>query len=309
MKKVLLILVTHLCLVTTIWAQRTLSGKITDDEGNGVPNVSVTIKGNKKGTTTNAEGVYTIELDGKSKTLMFSSVGLKPKEVAIGNENTLNVTLQKFVSDLSEIVVTGSGVATSKKKLGISVESINADKLPGGMTASIDQALVGKIAGAQISSTNGSPGRPTNILLRGINTINRGTLPMIMLDGIEVRATDLNSLDLSNIERVEVVQGAASASIYGAQGANGVIQLFSKKGKMGKINIDISSSASRNTVLNNGNVEKAKFHGFTTNANGEVVGASGNPIAFDPSISVYRENVLIDLNSPTTSPLAFVVKP
>ncbi|MCY7422188.1 MAG: SusC/RagA family TonB-linked outer membrane protein [Chitinophagaceae bacterium] len=300
MKKGLLLLLGQLLFITAIWAQRSVSGKVTDDEGKPLPNVSVSIKGSKKGTTTNADGIYAIAVETKSKTLIFSSVSMTTKEVAIGNENTLNVTLQKFVSDLSEIVVTGVGVATSKKKLGISVESISADKLPGGMTASIDQALVGKIAGAQISSTNGSPGRPTNILLRGINTINRGTLPMIMLDGIEVRGTDLNSLDLSNIDRVEVVQGAASATIYGAQGANGVIQLFSKKGKMGKINIDISSSASRNTMLNNGNVEKARFHGFTTNANGDVIGASGNPIAFDPSISVYRENVLIDLNSPNT---------
>ena len=300
MKKGLLLLLAQLLFITAIWAQRSVSGKVTDDEGNPLPNVSVSIKGSKKGTTTNADGSYTIAVETKSKALIFSSVSMTTKEVAIGNENTLNVTLQKFVADLSEIVVTGVGVATSKKKLGISVESINADKLPGGITASIDQALVGKIAGAQISSANGSPGRPTNILLRGINTINRGTLPMIMLDGIEVRATDLNSLDLSNIDRVEVVQGAASATIYGAQGANGVIQLFSKKGKMGKIQIDISSSASRNTMLNIGKVEKARFHGFTTNANGDVTGSSGNPIVFDPAISVYRENVLIDLNSPAT---------
>jgi len=141
---------------------------------------------------------------------------------------------------LSEVVVTGVGVATSKKKLGISVESITADKLPAEPTAFVDQALVGKIAGAQISSTNGSPGARINILLRGINNINRGTSPMILMDGIEVRATDLNSLDLSGIERIEVVQGAASATIYGAQGANGVIQLFSKKGKIGKARIDVS---------------------------------------------------------------------
>ncbi len=101
-------------------------------------------------------------------------------------------------------------------------------------------------------------------------------------------------------ERVEVVQGAASATIYGAQGANGVIQLFSKKGKMGKIQIDVSSNVSTNTMLNIGKVEKARFHGFTTNANGDVVGGSGNPIVLDPNISVYRENVLIDLNSPLT---------
>ena len=300
MKKLFILLLMQMLFVTALWAQRSVSGKVTDEQGVALPDVSISVSGSKTGGTTKADGTFTITVGAKSKSLVFSSVGMAATEVSIGNETRINVTMKKFVADLTEIVVTGVGVATSKKKLGISVESITADKLPGGMTASVDQALVGKIAGAQISSANGSPGRPTNILLRGINTINRGTLPMIMLDGIEVRGTDLNSLDLNNIERVEVVQGAASATIYGAQGANGVIQLFSKKGKMGKIRIDISSSVSRNTMLNNGNVEKAKFHGFTTNANGDVIGGSGNPIVFDPAISVYRENVLIDLNSPAT---------
>ena len=300
MKKTLLLMLAQLLFITVLWAQRTVTGKVSDEQGNALPNVTVAVTGTKTAVSTAADGTYSVSLGAKSSSLTFSSIGMSATVVKVGNEAALNVTMKKLVTDLTEVVVTGVGVATSKKKLGISVESITADKLPGGMTASVDQALVGKIAGAQISSTNGSPGRPTNILLRGINTINRGTLPMIMLDGVEVRGTDINSLDLSNIERVEVVQGAASATIYGAQGANGVIQLFSKKGKMGKINIDISSSASRNTMLNIGNVEKARLHGFTTNANGEVVGVSGNPISFDETISVYRENVLIDLNSPNT---------
>src|SRR5204862_2741500 len=116
----------------------------------------------------------------------------------------------------------------------IAVEAIAADRLPATPSASIDQALVGKIAGAQISSVSGNPGDPVNILLRGINTVQGGTKPLILVDGVQVAATDINSLDLSNIERVEVVQGAASASIYGAQGANGVIQVFTKKGKKGR---------------------------------------------------------------------------
>ncbi len=300
MRKLLLFSLASLFFAGQLMAQKTITGKVMDEKGDPLSNVTTLIKGTKTGTTTTADGSFSIEVGSNAKALVFSSTGMTTKEVAIGTASSLSVTLQTSISELSEVVVTGVGVATSKKKLGISVESITADKLPAGMSASVDQALVGKIAGAQISSTNGSPGRPTNILLRGVNTINRGTLPMIMLDGIEVRGTDLNSLDLTNIERIEVVQGAASATIYGAQGANGVIQLFSKKGKMGKIQIDASSSIARNTMLNIGGVEKARLHGFTTNANGDVVGSSGNPIALDPAISVFRENVLINLNSPLT---------
>ena len=192
-------------------------------------------------------------------------------------------------------MVTGVGVATSKKKLGISVESVTADKLPSAPTASVDQALIGKIPGAQISSVNGSPGARVNILLRGINTLNRGTSPMVLLDGIEVAATDLNSLDLSGVERVEVVEGAAAATIYGAQGANGVIQLFSKKGKAGKIKIEVSSSVSSNTLINAGNLHKSALHSFTTNANGQVVGSTGVPLSLDPTLLVYKDNVLVNL--------------
>lgn len=233
--------------------------------------------------------------------LVVSSVGFDQQEVVAGNSTLFSIMLKEGSLALSEVVVTGVGIATSKKKLGIAVESVTADKLPPAPTASVDQALIGKIAGAQISSTNGSPGRPTNILLRGINTINRGTSPMILLDGLEVRATDLNSLDLAGIERIEVVQGAAAATIYGAQGANGVIQLFSKKGKAGKIRIDISSNVSMNTMLNEGDVHKARLHPFTTNANGEVIASSGNLVALDPAISVYRENVQVNLVDTATT--------
>lgn len=277
---------------------RMVIGTITDDKGAPIEGASVRIKGSKTGVAADAAGNFRISVT-SGATLVFSGVGIPTKEVAVGNQSTINLSLVRSGTELAEVtVVTGVGVATSKKKLGISVESISSDKLP--KSQSIDQALVGKIAGAQISSVNGSPGSKTNILLRGINTINRGTTPMILLDGVEVKGTDLNSLDLNGIERIEVVQGAASATIYGAQGANGVIQLFSKKGKIGKTRIDISSSVSSNEILNIGNVHKSEMHPFKTNANNEVIGSSGNPLVLDPDISLYRENVQVNLIDPNT---------
>lgn len=274
-----------------------VSGKITDDYGSPVGGASIVEKATKKGTIAGADGSFTIKTT-QGAILEISYLGFVSRDVKV-NGPTLAISLQTSTAALNEVVVTGVGVATSRKKLGISVESVTADKLPKTVTASVDQALVGKIPGAQISSVNGSPGAPTNILLRGINTINRGTMPMILLDGLEVKATDLNSLDVNAIERVEVVQGAASATIYGAQGANGVIQLFSKKGRAGKINVDVASSVSFNTLLNIGDVKKSAFHSFTTNANGEVVGSSGNPLVLDPELISYKENVLVNLVDPT----------
>src|SRR4029078_8292357 len=169
------------------------------------------------------------------------------------------------------------GVATSKRKLGISVESISGEKLPQVPAATLDQAIIGKIPGAQISSVSGNPGDKVNIDLRGINTVQGGTRPLIMLDGIEIPFEDLNTLDLGQVERVEVVQGAASAAIYGAQGANGVIQIFSKKGVKGRLNINVSSSYAVNSYINSGNFGKADKHAYLTDANGNIVAAGSDP--------------------------------
>jgi TonB-dependent SusC/RagA subfamily outer membrane receptor len=123
-------------------------------------------------------------------------------------------------------------------------------------------------------------------------------MPMILMDGIQVASTDLNSIDLNSIERIEVVQGAASASIYGAQGANGVIQLFTKRGKNGQLNIDISSSVTNNAYLNVGGVAKSKLHGYVTDAGNNVVGSSGKPITMDPETGLYSENTIWNSTDP-----------
>jgi TonB-dependent starch-binding outer membrane protein SusC len=256
-----------------------ITGKITDATGTPIPAATIRLKGSKGGTSADLQGAFSLKAPLNS-TLIISGIGYETKEVKATGA-TMTVTLNIDSKSLSEVVVTGTGVATSKRKLGISVESVTADKLPAAPTASIDQALIGKIPGAQISSISGNPGDPVNIMLRGVNTLNGGTKPMIMVDGLQVSATDINSLDLSNIERVEVVQGAASASIYGAQGANGVIQIFTKKGKRGATAINFSSSYASNSYINSGNMHKAKLSPWLTDANGNFVSITGNPLTFD----------------------------
>jgi TonB-linked SusC/RagA family outer membrane protein len=257
-----------------------ITGRVTDATGAPIPAVTIRIKGSKGGTSADMQGVFSLKAQLNS-ILIISGIGYETREVKVTGA-PLTVTLSTDSKSLSEVVVTGTGVATSKRKLGISVESVTADKLPPTPTASIDQALVGKIPGAQISSVSGNPGDPVNIMLRGVNTLNGGTKPMIMVDGLQVSATDINSLDLSNIERVEVVQGAASASIYGAQGANGVIQIFTKKGKRGATTINFSSSYASNSYINSGHVKKAELSPWLTDANGNFVSSPGGPpVSFD----------------------------
>ncbi len=292
MKKILLACAALAFSCALVAQDLTVTGKVTAaEDGSPLPGVNVIVKGTTNGAVTDSDGVYTLSAPESATELVYSFIGMTTVEVSIAGRSTIDVQLTMDVTQLSEIVVTGVGVATDKRKLGISVESITSGELPPAPTASIDQALIGKIPGAQISSTNGTPGADVNILLRGINTINRGTAPMILIDGIQVASTNLNTIDLNTIDRVEVVQGASAATIYGAQGANGVIQLFSKKGKAGRLNIDFSSSIANNTYLNIGDVRKARFHAFVTDADNNVIGTSGNPLTLDPETLIYSENV------------------
>lgn len=281
MKKILLGISFSFCSIVLIAQVRMISGNVTSaDDGTPLPGVNVVLKGTNNGVVTDGDGSYKLNASAGG-TLVFSFIGMQTLEEVIGERSVIDVRLVTDAKTLQEIVVTGAGVATEKKRLGISVESVTSDKLPAAISGSIDQALVGKIAGAQISSISGNPGDPVNIVLRGINTVQGGTRPMILVDGIQVGATDLNSLDLNNIERVEVVQGAASASIYGAQGANGVIQIFTKRGKQGKMAINFSTSYSSNTFLNTGDVHKSRLHPYLTDSNNNIVDANGNILDYN----------------------------
>lgn len=279
------------------FAQQEVTGKVTDENGVPLPGSTVKIKNSRSGTIASADGTFKINA-APNAILIISAVGYETKDVAIGTDNSITVQLALDAKAISEVVVTGTGSAVSKKKLAFAVETVNIANQTKVPTGDVGQQLVGQVAGAQISSTGGLPGKDINILLRGVNTITRGTSPMILLDGIQLGATNLNSLDVSNIERVEIVQGAASATMYGAQGANGVIQLFSKKGKPGAVNIDVSTNLTSSEFLNIGNVQKNHFHSYSTNAGGEVIGASGNPLVWDPVLGLYTENILYNALDP-----------
>lgn len=271
---------------------RTINGKVTDaKDGSPIPGVTVSISGSRTGTMTGPDGGYKIAV-GDNASLVFSYVGFLSQTVSTSGKSRVDVALHIDTKGLQEIIITGVGSATDRRKVAISVESLSGKDLPKVPAASIDQALVGKIAGAQISSVSGQPGQQAQIILRGINSLG-GTQPMILLDGVQVNSGNsengssgnlssrLADLDLSNIERVEVVQGAAAATIYGAQGANGVIQLFSKKGsRTGKINVNFSSRASFDDVLK-GNFKYLTKHYYPTDAEGYIIDPTGKRIKPD----------------------------
>jgi TonB-linked SusC/RagA family outer membrane protein len=276
MRKMLGCLTAFILLFAQIgFAQKTINGKVVNSADlSPIPGVTIQVKGTKTVAVTQNDGKFTININVANAILEVSSAGYIPKNVPATDGVT--ITLDVDTKTLSEVVITGTGVATSKRKLGIAVQSISGDKLPIVPAASIDQAIVGKVAGAQISTVSGNPGDQINIVFRGINTVRGGTRPLVLLDGVEIPFSQLNTLDLSQVERVEVVQGAASATIYGAQGANGVIQIFTKKGVKGKLNINISSSIAQNIYINAGKFGKADKHPFLTDVNGNIIAAGTN---------------------------------
>ena len=271
MRKLLYLLAGMLLLFcNTVFAQqREVTGKVMDVSGTPINGASVRIKNSRVGTSAAADGSFKINAPANA-TLVISAVGFEDQNVNIGSQTSVTVSLGFDTKAMTEVVVTGTGVATSKKKLAISVETITSDKLPSTPAASIDQALVGKIAGAQINTTSGNPGSPVSIQLRGVNTIQSGSQPMILIDGVQMASSALSTLDPNVIDRVEVVQGAAAATIYGAQGANGVIQIFTKRGKPGTSKIDFSTRVSWDDYINKGDVHQPMLHSFKVDANGDI---------------------------------------
>lgn len=272
---------------------REVTGKVTDANGAPLNGASVRIKNTRTGTSAASDGTFTINA-APNAVLVISAVGYESKDLNIGSQTNIGVQLDADTRALSEVVVTGTGTATSKRKLAISVESITADKLPATPAGSIDQALVGKIAGAQINSTSGNPGSPVSIQLRGINTIQAGSQPMILIDGVEMKSSSLSTLDLNGIDRVEVVQGAAAATIYGAQGANGVIQIFTKRGKPGTAKIDFSTRVSWDEYINKGDLHQPKLHSFKVNANGDILQGSGSDLLVQNSVGLWGNPIWLN---------------
>ncbi len=272
-----------------VHAQTTVTGKVKDATGNPIAGATISVRGGGAATTS-SDGSYSVKLPSGKSTIVVSYVGYIAKTLTV-NGSTADVILELDNKSLSEVVVTGTGVAISKRKVAISVESVDIAKQTKVSTGGVLDQLVGQIPGAQISSIGGQPGQAPSIVLRGINSIKNGTNPMIILDGVQLGATNLNAIDLNTIERVEVVSGSAAATLYGAQGANGVIQLFSKKGKKGQINIDASVASTSTQFLNIGGVAKNHYHSYSVNANGEVVGSSGNPLQWNSATGLFSDNM------------------
>jgi TonB-linked SusC/RagA family outer membrane protein len=225
------------------FSQRTVNGKVTDPAGQPMIGATVAIKGTNTGVTTTANGNYSIPVRGPDDVLIISYVGYESQEIKVGTQTTIEVALVESVQVLDELVVIGYG-SVKKSDLTGSVAVVTADNLTKTPTTTFDKALQGKAAGVMVTQTTGKPGEGISIRIRGIGSINRTPNPIYVVDGVVTGS--LGAVNPYDIESMQILKDASAAAIYGADGANGVVIITTKRGKSGKTQVSFSSFLSFN---------------------------------------------------------------
>lgn len=219
--------------VTELYSQtpRTVSGVVTDKDGSVLAGVTVMAKGTSSGMVTQSDGSYTLAVPAGAEVLQFSFLGMDTQEVAIGSRTKIDVVMIASSLGIDEVVVVGYGTLT-KRELSSSVGSVKGDDLNNRTSAfNIMQDLAGKIAGVKNVSFSGKPGGASALRIRGMGSINAGSDPIYVLDGVV--GIDPSIINPANVESIDVLKDAAATSMYGAQGANGVVIITTKSGKKG----------------------------------------------------------------------------
>jgi TonB-dependent starch-binding outer membrane protein SusC len=220
-----------LLLGVPLFAQITVTGKITDNKGESLPGVSVTLKGTTTGVISDADGAYSISAPADG-TLVFSFIGFKSAEVSINSRTVLNTQLEEDLTSLDEVVVIGYGVQ-KKSVATASISKVDAKKLEGFSVQRVDQMLQGQVSGVIFKGSSGQPGSSQNIFIRGVGT-NGNNNPLIIIDGLNANDGALAALNPADVESIQVLKDGASTAIYGARAANGIIMVTTKKAKAGE---------------------------------------------------------------------------
>lgn len=244
MKKILFVL-TCLMASAAMMASITVTGTvISAEDGLPVIGASVLEKGTSNGTITDFDGIYELTVDDKA-VLVFSYVGLTSQELKVSGPK-MDVTLQGDAIAMEEVVVTAMGVVQEKKRLNFAVQNIGGDALTENKSANFVNSLQGKIAGVSVTNAGGSPNSGSQIIIRGISSVNnsQSNEPLFILDGVAISGGGSTAADINpnDIENITVLKGAAAAALYGQDAANGVIMITTKQGEKGKIKVQANGS-------------------------------------------------------------------
>ena len=229
-----------LILAQCMYAQnKTITGTVTDSKQEPLIGVNVMLKGNSTvGTITDIDGNYTLSVPSDKAVLVYSYIGYTSQEVTVGQQSTINILLKEDAQALDEVVVVGYGVVKKRDLVG-SIASVKSQDITAVPTSNVLESMQGKIAGLDMTRSSGQPGSSFNFTIRGNRSLTASNAPLILVDGIAYGADiDINPND---VESIEVLKDASTTAIYGSRGANGVILVTTKKGKEGKVKVDLNA--------------------------------------------------------------------
>ncbi|MEJ7679682.1 MAG: TonB-dependent receptor plug domain-containing protein [Segetibacter sp.] len=250
---------------------KTITGKISDDKGS--PLSGVTVKGGNASTATGDNGAFTLRISEGVKTLTLSSVGYADQEVDVSGRSDISVSLQTAARQLNEVVVVGYGTQRKTDLTG-ALTSISTKEFAQQPVTRVDQILQGRAAGVQVTNAGGAPGSETRVRIRGANSVLGNNDPLYVVDGFV--GADFSVINPNDIESIQVLKDAASTSIYGSRGANGVVIITTKKGTKGGFKVTYEGQASTSEVIKTWDVLNA--YDFATIANTRSVALGTSPI-------------------------------
>jgi TonB-linked SusC/RagA family outer membrane protein len=235
----------------------TITGKVTDESGKAVPLATIEQKGTSNAVTAKDDGTFSITVTGKNPELVISSVNYKDETVKVGNQSYYPISMSG-TGELSEVVVTALGITRQKRSLGYAAQSVDAKELTESHQSNLINALQGKVAGVTIASAGGGPGQGANILIRGVNSLDLGTQPLFVVDGIPIDNTTsaqgtggglpasmgnmAGDINPDDIESVNILRGGAATALYGLRGANGVVVITTKSAKAGVMRVTFNTT-------------------------------------------------------------------
>ncbi len=249
MRKLLTVVLLLMCSLHIMAQEKSVSGKITDEQG-GAPlaGVSVVVKGTTIGTTTAADGTFRLNVPASAKSIIFTLLDYETQEVAIGNRTTFNLTMTSTSKALEEVVVVAYGTQKRESITG-SVSKIGAEQLEPRLTTNISQALAGAAPGIAATSGNGQPGSSAALRIRGFGSVNASSAPLYVVDGFPYGGA-IGDLNTNDIESISLLKDASSTALYGARAANGVVLITTKRGKAGtpKVNLFVNTGFSERGI-------------------------------------------------------------
>ena len=256
LKKMRYLLILHLLFIAALgaWAQgNAVIGKVTDEQGTGIPGVTVLVKGTTNGTATDATGKFSLNVPNGSGTLVASFIGYQTKEIAINNQSAINIILTTDSKALDEVVIVGYGSQLKKEVTG-AVQTVSAKEIKDIPVSQVTQKLQGRVAGVQINQATGKPGQGMSVRIRGQLSVSGGSDPLYVVDGFPITG-GINTINPDEIEDISILKDAASTALYGSRAANGVVLITTKRGKMGQTNVSVSAFAGIQQVPEKGQID------------------------------------------------------